>query len=139
MLARVLAGAIAAALALGHAGAASAAVRAVFVGIDEYENSRTRVRSAGFDDLSGAVRDVARIKLRADEGVVVIDVEDNGAGIPADQREAVFEPFVRLNEEGTRGAGLGLAAARSIARAHGGDIVILDAESGALIRVTLPG
>ena len=83
--------------------------------------------------------DVARIKLRADEGVVVIDVEDNGAGIPADQREAVFEPFVRLNEEGTRGAGLGLAAARSIARAHGGDIVILDAESGALIRVTLPG
>lgn len=80
-----------------------------------------------------------RIKLRAEEGGVVIDVEDDGPGIPADQREAVFEPFVRLNEEGTRGAGLGLAAARSIARAHGGDIVILDAENGALIRVTLPG
>lgn len=83
--------------------------------------------------------DAARIKLRAEEGAVVIDVEDNGPGIPADQREAVFEPFVRLNEEGTRGAGLGLAAARSIARAHGGDIVILDSENGALIRVTLPG
>lgn len=83
--------------------------------------------------------DAARIKLRAEEGVVVIDIEDNGPGIPADQREAVFEPFVRLNEEGTRGAGLGLAAARSIARAHGGDIVILDSENGALIRVTLPG
>lgn len=82
--------------------------------------------------------DAARIKLRSEEGVVIVDVEDNGPGIPIDQRETVFEPFVRLNEEGTRGAGLGLAAAQSIARAHGGDITILDAESGALLRVTLP-
>jgi signal transduction histidine kinase len=82
--------------------------------------------------------DAARIKLRSEEGAVVVDVEDDGPGIPVDQRESVFEPFVRLNEEGTRGAGLGLAAARSIARAHGGDIAILDAEKGALIRVTLP-
>ncbi|MBX3429828.1 MAG: HAMP domain-containing protein [Hyphomonadaceae bacterium] len=80
----------------------------------------------------------ARIKLRSEEGAVVVDVEDDGPGIPEDQRESVFEAFVRLNEEGTRGAGLGLAAARSIARAHGGDIAISDAESGALIRVTLP-
>lgn len=81
--------------------------------------------------------EAARIKLRAEEGAVIVDVEDDGPGIPADQRESVFEPFVRLNEEGTRGAGLGLAAARSIARAHGGDITILDAERGALIRVSL--
>jgi len=80
----------------------------------------------------------ARIKMRTEDGAVVIDVEDDGRGIPADQRETVFEPFVRLNDEGTRGAGLGLASARSIARAHGGDIAILDAEHGALIRVTLP-
>jgi signal transduction histidine kinase len=82
--------------------------------------------------------EAARIKLRVEENTVVADVEDDGLGIPAEQRESVFEPFVRLNEEGTRGAGLGLAAARSIARAHGGDIVILDAEKGALLRVTLP-
>lgn len=81
----------------------------------------------------------ARISLAREEGVVVIDVGDEGPGIPADQREAVFEPFVRLNDEGTRGAGLGLAAARSIARAHGGDVTIQDVEKGALIRVTLPG
>ncbi|MBX9745877.1 MAG: HAMP domain-containing protein, partial [Hyphomonadaceae bacterium] len=81
----------------------------------------------------------ARIALKQDGGVVVIDVADDGPGVPADQREAVFEPFVRLNEEGTRGAGLGLAAARSIARAHGGDVVIADGEGGALLRVTLPG
>lgn len=41
---------------------ATAAVHAVFVGIDRYENSRTHVRTAGFDDLSGAVADVVRIK-----------------------------------------------------------------------------
>lgn len=80
----------------------------------------------------------ARINLRREENAVVVDVADDGPGVPPDQRESVFEPFVRLNEEGTRGAGLGLAAARSIARAHGGDIVILDAERGALLRVTLP-
>jgi signal transduction histidine kinase len=80
----------------------------------------------------------ARIKLRSEEGAVVVDVEDDGPGIPVEQRESVFEPFVRLNEEGTRGAGRGLAAARSIARALGGDIAILDAENGALVRVTLP-
>jgi two-component system OmpR family sensor kinase len=81
----------------------------------------------------------AHMKLSRDENAVIIDVEDEGPGVPADQRESVFEPFVRLNEEGTRGAGLGLAAARSIARAHGGDIAILDGENGALLRVTLPG
>lgn len=81
----------------------------------------------------------ARITLSQGDAGVVVDVEDDGPGIPAEQRESVFEPFVRLNEEGTRGAGLGLAAARSIARAHGGDIVILDSENGARIRVTLPG
>ncbi len=81
----------------------------------------------------------ARIGLKREDGLVVIDVADDGPGIPADQREAVFEPFVRLNDEGTRGAGLGLAAARSIARAHGGDVVIAEGEGGALLRVTLPG
>lgn len=81
----------------------------------------------------------ARIALTLADGQVIVDVEDEGPGIPAAQRETVFEPFVRLNEEGTRGAGLGLAAARSIARAHGGDIAILDADSGAKLRVTLPG
>lgn len=81
----------------------------------------------------------ARITLTHANGQVIVDVEDEGPGVPPAQRETVFEPFVRLNEEGTRGAGLGLAAARSIARAHGGDIVILDAEKGAKLRVTLPG
>lgn len=80
----------------------------------------------------------ARISLRRDGGVVVVEIADDGPGVPADQRESVFEPFVRLNE-GAAGAGLGLPAARSIARAHGGDIAILDADRGAVVRVTIPG
>lgn len=80
---------------------------------------------------------VARITLTREEGRVRVDVADDGPGVPADQRQSVFEPFVRLDANGARGAGLGLAAAYSIARAHGGDIVILDAEKGALVRVTL--
>lgn len=79
----------------------------------------------------------ARIILSRDQANFIVDVADDGPGVPADQRESVFEPFVRLSE-GTGGAGLGLPAARSIARAHGGDIAILDAERGALLRVTLP-
>jgi signal transduction histidine kinase len=82
----------------------------------------------------------ARMKLRREGGSVIADVEDDGPGVPAEQRESVFEPFVRLNgDENASGAGLGLPAARSIARAHGGDVAIIDYERGALVRVTLPG
>jgi two-component system, OmpR family, sensor kinase len=79
----------------------------------------------------------ARITLMLRDRTALVDIDDDGPGIPADQRDAVFEPFVRLNE-GMSGAGLGLAAARGIARAHGGEIVILDSERGAKVRVTLP-
>jgi signal transduction histidine kinase len=79
----------------------------------------------------------ARIALSRDENAVIVEVSDDGPGVPTDQRESVFEPFVRLNEEGARGAGLGLAAARSIARAHGGEIAIVDAERGELVRERL--
>ncbi len=79
----------------------------------------------------------ARIALQRSDGVVLVDVEDDGPGIPAEERESVFEPFVRLNH-GASGAGLGLAAARAIARAHGGDIVIIETPRGAKFRVTLP-
>jgi signal transduction histidine kinase len=80
----------------------------------------------------------ARIKARREQNMVIVDIEDDGPGIPHDQRESVFEPFVRLGAEGG-GAGLGLPTARSIARAHGGDVAILSADAGAIVRVTLPG
>lgn len=59
--------------------------------------------------------------------VVVLQVEDNGPGIPEGVRERVFEPFYRQLGTGVDGSGLGLAIARQIARQHGTDIELEDA------------
>ena len=77
------------------------------------------------------------------DGVVTIQVEDTGPGIPAGDLERVFEPFQRLevsrNRE-TGGTGLGLPIARNILRAHGGDVVLANRAKGGLRAVvTLPG
>ncbi|MEO8557743.1 MAG: ATP-binding protein [Rhodospirillales bacterium] len=73
---------------------------------------------------------------------IEIIVDDNGPGIPADQREDVFRPFVRLEtsrNRATGGVGLGLTIARDVARAHGGDLVLQDSPSGGLrARLRLP-
>ena len=76
---------------------------------------------------------VTRDKSRA-----VIRVLDDGPGIPAEQRERVFQRFVQL-ESNTGGAGLGLSIARWIAEAHGGRLVLEAADAGgACFIVTLP-
>jgi two-component system sensor histidine kinase RstB len=53
---------------------------------------------------------------------VTIEVDDDGPGIPPDDRERVFEPFVRLDEE-TSGAGLGLSLVKRIVTNHGGSVI----------------
>lgn len=83
------------------------------------------------------------VRLRAAGPTASVEVADSGPGIPAAQRERVFERFYRGEDartlaEGT-GAGLGLAIARWIARAHGGDVVVADAPGGGCIfRLTIP-
>ena len=84
----------------------------------------------------------AEVKLAAEARHVVLAVEDRGPGIPRSEREKVFEPFYRVensrNPE-TGGVGLGLAVARSIAREHGGDIVLATRKGGGLsARLELP-
>nr|WP_255422016.1 ATP-binding protein [Tessaracoccus sp. MC1627] len=83
-------------------------------------------------------RGVARVTVS--DGVVV--VEDDGAGIPAGDRERVFERFVRLDEAREReggGSGLGLAIAREIARDHGGEVTLGESDLGGLsATVSLP-
>lgn len=73
---------------------------------------------------------------------VEIRIEDRGAGIPAEERERVFEPYVRLEASRARhtgGTGLGLAIARAVARAHGGEVTLAGrAGGGTAAIVTLP-
>ncbi|WP_425532072.1 ATP-binding protein [Ancylobacter crimeensis] len=66
---------------------------------------------------------------------LVVSVDDDGPGIPADRREDVFRPFLRLDDarnQDAGGSGLGLTIARDAARAHGGDITLGDSPLGGL-------
>jgi signal transduction histidine kinase len=71
-----------------------------------------------------------------------IRVEDRGPGIPPAERERLFEPYVRLERSRARhtgGAGLGLAIARAVARAHGGDVTLASRAGGGTVAIlTLP-
>jgi signal transduction histidine kinase len=78
--------------------------------------------------------------LAAEDGMAVVEVRDHGRGIPADERERIFDGFFRAsNAAEVRGAGLGLNLVRHFARAHGGDVVAAPREGGGTVmRLTLP-
>jgi len=80
------------------------------------------------------------VTTRAAEGRVVVSVADRGPGIPARERDAIFEPFHRVGDSltGANGTGIGLAIARELARAAGGELALAEAERGACFELTLP-
>jgi len=83
----------------------------------------------------------AQISLQAEDGDAIVFVRDCGPGIPEGDLERVFEPFFRLETSRSRdtgGIGLGLAVARSIARAHGGDVTLTSGPEGLTAKVRLP-
>lgn len=100
------------------------------------------VRPAAFKRcLGNLVSNAARyanaiaITGHRDHRYLTVTVDDDGPGIPADQREEVFKPFLRLDDARNQdegGTGLGLAIARDIARSHGGDITLADSPLGGL-------
>jgi two-component system, OmpR family, osmolarity sensor histidine kinase EnvZ len=70
-----------------------------------------------------------------DHRYMTITVDDDGPGIPANRRDDVFKPFLRLDDarnQDVAGTGLGLAIARDIARSHGGDVMLSDSPLGGL-------
>ena len=83
------------------------------------------------------------VDLKRNGSHVEIAVRDRGVGIPPSEHGAIFEKFVRgaaARESNISGAGIGLAMAREIVRAHGGHITLeSDPGKGSTFRVVLPG
>lgn len=78
------------------------------------------------------------ITARAERDAVLVEVADQGQGIPPEDREKIFEKFQRGTHPGVAGVGLGLPICRAIVQAHGGTLVVADSPRGALFRFTLP-
>jgi signal transduction histidine kinase len=94
--------------------------------------------------LDNAVRHAAGgvdVTVRAEGAVVVLEVADDGPGVPPADRERIFERFARLDDARDRdagGTGLGLAIVRQVVRAHGGEVAVADDGPGARLVAWLP-
>lgn len=127
-----------------EAEAAAVTVRSVVDADDPFaRGDPARLQRVLFNLIQNAIRHTpadgtvtVRTTLVGDD--VEIEVADDGAGIPATERERVFEPFHRADpSRSDGGAGLGLAISRAIVEAHGGRIWIADAPVGTAVRVRL--
>ncbi|MBV2144563.1 PAS domain-containing sensor histidine kinase [Falsochrobactrum sp. TDYN1] len=99
--------------------------------------------SEAIDAVAKEEREEGHILVRAckSEGQLVVDVIDNGKGLPGDDRQKLLEPYMTTREKGT---GLGLAIVRKIVEEHGGHLELHDAPTdfhggrGAMIRMIFP-
>jgi signal transduction histidine kinase len=117
--------------------------------ISLYLNSRSAVIAALESD-SGEVKAIERGYLRPERPLkgasrntmLVIEVLDDGIGIPTHEKQAIFQPFTQAANSptrGVRGAGLGLAMAKRIVDAHGGEIFCRSAmEQGTAFYIAIP-
>ena len=82
-----------------------------------------------------------QLSLTGNADEAVLDVIDDGEGIPVADRQRVFERFVRLDDSRTRsqgGTGLGLAIVQQLVHAHNGTVAVLPAEQGTWMQVRIP-
>ncbi len=73
------------------------------------------------------------VRARVEDGALVVEVADEGAGVPEDRRGCIFEPLETLSEgdhDARAGQGIGLALTRALARRAGGDATLADAAEG---------
>ena len=105
---------------------------------------RTRLRQVVSNLLQNAVRYTPeggqiQVCVTTRDGSVEVEVRDTGAGIPADQLDAIFDPFVRLSSAGP-GLGVGLALVRRIVELHGGSVRAASAGPGrgSVFTIVLP-
>jgi two-component system sensor histidine kinase KdpD len=79
------------------------------------------------------------VVARATDNGLVIDIADDGPGLPSGTEERIFEKFYRANPRKSKGTGLGLAICRAIMEIHGGTIRASNRPSrGAVFRITIP-
>ncbi|WP_433465155.1 sensor histidine kinase [Spirillospora sp. CA-128828] len=93
------------------------------------------------DNAERYAESLVTVEVTGADGLALLTVTDDGAGIAPADRERVFERFTRLDRARSRGAGgtgLGLAIAREIAQAHGGTLRIEDHPAGARFALRLP-
>jgi len=107
---------------------------------------RDKLRTALDNLVSNAVKfspEGGQIELgiRRDDDWAIIEIRDEGPGVPQPDRERIFEPFFqgRIPHAGpVRGTGIGLSVVKECINAHGGDIDLLDSARGAHFRIRLP-
>lgn len=102
---------------------------------------KTLVDNALDNALKFAPDGAVRVRVFEEHERVVLQVTDEGVGLPPGERERVFEPFYRTamaRTGSTKGHGVGLALIAHVARAHGGDVRFEDVPKGASLRITLP-
>ncbi len=108
---------------------------------------RARVKQVVVNLLDNAVKYTApggkvNLRVSGQDGKAVLEVEDNGMGIPAEAQAHIFERFFRVEQARSResgGAGLGLSIVKSICAAHGGQVTVQSSEGkGSCFRVELP-
>ena len=102
-----------------------------------------RVMTNLIDNAHHYAGDATTIRMDYEFGQLAINVDDAGSGVPAEEREAIFERFFRgraaHDRRIVRGTGLGLALVRDHVRAFGGTIRVLDSpEGGARFQILLP-
>ncbi len=106
------------------------------VGVDSVDGDHRYLSRAAANLLRNGVhyaRSQVEISVNTENGLTILTVDDDGAGIPVSEREHLFEPFSRLDKSRDRasgGFGIGLAIVKQIARWHGGTATISDAPLG---------
>lgn len=135
------------AVATASVGQDEVRVRADVAGsVPVVRGDRERLRQVLTNLIDNAVKyspagDEVTVIIRPENGVVRVEVTDNGPGIPRDQQRLIFEKFGRADVPGGSkpGTGLGLFIARSIVEAHGGTLDVRSRPaSGATFELTLP-
>jgi signal transduction histidine kinase len=102
--------------------------------VDKVRRAVENIAANARDAMGGQGRLCFRGRL--EDGMLVLELADEGPGVPAEIRETLFEPFVTRGKKG--GTGLGLAVARRFVEDHGGTVELVEGGPGASFRISLP-